>query len=180
VTDYPVQDPNNADDIEDGLSIPDDHGRERSAARWLALQVLYEVDSTHHLRGEVLTHHLGRYDLLPVTREYTYKLVNGVLDNQPLLDQILQTVATEYPLDQVAVIDRNLLRIAVYEYSLLGHLPIGVVTDEAVRLAKHFGADSAPRFVNGVLGGVFANKTELTALIDSYTPTDNATSEDTP
>ncbi len=175
-----MQDPNDAEDLEEELSIPDDHGRERSAARWLALQVLYEIDSTEHLRGEVLTNHLGRYKLLAMTRDYTYKLVNGVLDNQPLLDEILSTIATEYPLDQVAIIDRNLLRIAIFEYSILGNLPIGVVTDEAVRLAKQFGADSAPRFVNGVLGGVFANATELAVLIENYTPTNNPPSEDTP
>ena len=176
MTDYPISEPNGADDldIEEELEIPDDRGRERSAARWLALQILYEIDSTDHLRGEVMSGHMGRYSLQEKTREYTYTLVNGVLDNVNRLDMILQTIAQEYPLDQVATIDRNILRIAVYEYSMLGGLPVGVVVDEAVWLSKEFGSDTAPNFINGVLGALFTNQKRLKAMLEAEMPSDDS------
>ena len=177
VTTYPTQDPNNADDIDEELSIPDDHGRVRSTARWLALQILYEIDVTEHPRGEVITHHLSRYTLQTDTRDYTYRLVNGALDHVERLDMILQTIAQEHPLDQVAVIDRNVLRIALFEYTMIGGLPTGVVADEAVQLARQFGSDSAPRFVNGVLGAIFSNEPRLQAMLAAELPPDDEDDE---
>lgn len=175
VTDYPIREPDNADDldIEEELKIPDDKGRERSTARWLALQILYELDSTDHPRGLVMSEHTARYTLQQKTRDYTYKLVNGVLDNVNRLDMIIQTVAQEYPLDQIATIDRNILRIGVYEYSMLANLPVGVVVDEAVWLSTEFGADTAPRFINGVLGELFSNEERLEAMLAAEMPTDD-------
>lgn len=164
--------PNSAEnlDIEEELKIPSDRGRERSTARWLALQVLYEIDSTDHPRGEVMSHHLQHYSLQEKTRKYTYTLVNGVLDDLERLDMIAQTVAQEYPLDTIAVIDRNILRIAIFEYAMLRDLPVGVVVDEAVWLSTEFGADTSPRFINGVLGAIFRNEERLTAMLTAEMP----------
>ncbi len=176
MTDYdfpipPNPNPENDIDIESELDLPDDTGQERSIARWLAMQVLYEIDCADHPHGQALAHHLRQYAALqPATVEYTVKLVNGVMDNIERLDMILQTIAQEYPLDQIAIVDRNVLRSAVYEYAMLGGIPVGVVIDEAVQLAKRFGAESAPRFVNGVLGAVFKDEKRLQAMLEVELP----------
>lgn len=177
MTDYeeliPIPDPDNEIDIEAELDLPEQAGRERSVARWLTLQILYEADSTEHPHTQVMAHHLQRYTLRPLTRDYAMTLVNGVMDNIERLDMILQTIAQEHPLDEVAIVDRNVLRSAVYEFAMLGGLPVGVVVDEAVQLAKGFGGDSAPRFVNGVLGAVFSDEKRLQAMLAVELPPDD-------
>lgn len=120
--------------------------------RRIALQVLYEVDSAGHPVGEVLDRHLANYDLKPKIAKYLRKLVSTVIEHRQQLDVVIQRSAPEWPLGQVAVVDRNILRIAVTEFAILTHTPLKVAIDEAVQLAKLFGADGAPRFVNGVLG----------------------------
>ncbi|MEL6152362.1 MAG: transcription antitermination factor NusB, partial [Chloroflexota bacterium] len=157
-------------DIEAELVIPDDAGQERTIARMLAMQILYEIDSTDHPRGEVMTNQFSNHSLQPFTREYTVNLVNGVLDNLDRLDMIIQTVAQEFPLDSVAIVDRNILRIAVCEHSFIGGMPVGIVVDEAVKLAVQFGSDVAPRFVNGVLGSIFSNDKRLKAMMAAELP----------
>lgn len=79
-------------------------------------------------------------------------LLRGVVQAGPSVDMLISRFAPEWPLDQIAVIDRNILRIAIYEILLDGNTPIKVAINEAVELAKLYGSDSAPRFVNGVLG----------------------------
>lgn len=168
MSDYP--DPNTInhaddDDIEAELALPDDTGRERTTARWLSLQILYEIDSAHHPSGEVMARHLNRYSLQRLTLEYTYQLVNGVLENLEKLDEVIQRAATEWPLDQIAIVDRNLLRLAVCEYVLIATQSVGVVTKEAVKLAEVFGGDTSPRFVNGVLGALFEDPANYAHLL---------------
>jgi len=135
---------------------------DRSQARRFALQALYEIDSAHHSIGEVLAH------IVPPpgeesrkVRSYIRDLVQGVLSHQEQIDVVLQTYAPEWPLNQVAVIDRNILRIALYELVIGRGIPVGVAIDEAVELAKLFGAEGTARFVNGVLGTIAANIEEL-------------------
>jgi N utilization substance protein B len=81
-------------------------------------------------------------------------LVNGVLEFKEHLDGMIQRYAPEWPIDQMAPIDRNVLRMALFEFSIDGQTPVKVAINEAVELAKMFGSDSAPRFVNGVLGSL--------------------------
>jgi N utilization substance protein B len=120
----------------------------------LALQALYEIDTTHHPAGTVLDHRLAE-DPLPEDGEaFARELITGVLQHQAELDEMIQRYAPEWPVDQMAVVDRNVLRIAIYEFSLGRVTPIKVAINEAVELAKLFGSDSAPRFVNGVLGAL--------------------------
>ena len=123
-----------------------------SAMRRVALQILYEVDNAKHPLGDVLNTHLGEVDLPRNAINYLRKLVVAVREYQPGLDEVIQEAAPEWPLTQVAVVDRNILRIAVCEFAILTRTPIKVAIDEAVRLAKVFGAEGSPRFVNGVLG----------------------------
>jgi N utilization substance protein B len=133
---------------------------ERRLARQLALQVLYEVDLVAHPVGEVLSQRFADTELLPRVQTYSQKLVMGVAQSRELLDHYIQSHAPEWPLDQVAIIDRNLLRIALYEFTV-GGVPVKVAINEAVELAKRYGSDSAPRFVNGVLGALVPMQVEI-------------------
>jgi N utilization substance protein B len=93
--------------------------------------------------------------------EFVRTLVRGVLNNQAELDQLISKFAPEYPVDQLAIVDRNVLRLAFYELKSLGDVPVKVAINEAVELAKLYGSDSAPRFVNGVLGAFLAGHPAL-------------------
>lgn len=120
----------------------------------LALQALYEIDTTDHAPGTVLTQRLTEEPLPAEGETFARELVSGVIQHRDHLDEIIQQHAPEWPVDQMAVVDRNVLRIAIYEFSITNTTPIKVAINEAVELAKMFGSDSAPRFVNGVLGAL--------------------------
>lgn len=125
----------------------------RRRARALALQALYEIDSTGHPSDGVLAHLLeDDKKLSPEGVMFTTQLVNGVLACSHQLDAIIQKHAPEWPVEQLAIIDRNILRMALYELQHIDDVPIKVAVNEAVELAKTFGSDTSPRFVNGVLG----------------------------
>lgn len=127
---------------------------ERSGARRVALQVLYELDCTRHSAETVIASHMSTQKMSRKTASYMRRLVRGVLENRERLDKVIQEYAPEWPLGQVAIIDRNILRIATFEFAVQKRTPISVAIDEAVSLARLFGAESAIRFVNGVLGSV--------------------------
>jgi len=124
--------------------------RERRRARSQALQALYEIDSVGHLAEEVL----DRYgeNLSPEANEFMRKLVRGTLESREEVDSMVAESAPEWPINELAVIDRNILRLALWELLIWGETPVKVAINEAVELAKRYGSDSAPRFVNGVLG----------------------------
>lgn len=126
----------------------------RRRAREMALQVLYEVDLVRHRPGEVMAQCFEWNEDAPEeSRQYCEALVKGVLSCAPVLDEYIQRCAPEWPLDQVATIDRNLLRMAAYEFTI-GHVPVKVAINEAIELAKVYGSESASRFVNGALGAL--------------------------
>lgn len=134
---------------------------ERRLARELALQALYEIDLVQHPPAEVMFEQFGALDEPnPRAEEYARALVVGIVAVAPQLDAYIQSHAPEWPLDQVAVIDRNLLRMALYEFTV-GKVPVKVAINEAVELAKEYGADSSPRFVNGVLGALVPLQAEV-------------------
>ncbi len=93
--------------------------------------------------------------------QFAYKLVNGVLESKDRLDVVIQRYAPEWPLNQMAIVDRNILRMAIYEFAILDETPIKVAINEAIELAKDFGSESTSRFVNGVLGSLSAHEAEL-------------------
>jgi transcription antitermination protein NusB len=165
-------------DIDDELNIPNDVGQEHTIARRLALQILYELDTTEHPRGEALAQHLARYALQRTTTNYVVQLVNGITDEIERLDMIIQTIAPEHPVDEIAVIDRNVLRIATYEYGMIGSLPVGVVANEAVQLARLFGSDASMNFVNGVLGSILNDAPRLQAMLTVELPDDDDYDDD--
>ncbi|WP_119071934.1 transcription antitermination factor NusB [Aggregatilinea lenta] len=128
----------------------------RHVARSVALQVLYELDSTRHAVEDVLSEHLTPHREQPELRLFTNRLVEGVLANKKELDAVIHRYAPEWPLEQIALIDRNILRMAVYEMTIDRSAPLKVAINEAVELAKTFGTESTPRFINGVLGSLAA------------------------
>src|SRR3972149_2150935 len=135
--------------------------KSRTRARGLALQVLYEVDMANHPPVEVYQSRLEEMPLSDELAEFARQIVFGVLPRIPDLDLMIAKYAPEWPLDQVAAIDRNILRMAFWEFAVQRETPLKVAINEAVELAKQFGSDSAPRFVNGVLGALAEREQEI-------------------
>jgi N utilization substance protein B len=133
----------------------------RTRARSVALQALYEIDVSGHLPGAVIQERLEESELEPELVDFTRQIVLGVAPMFETLDHFIAEHAPEWPLDQVAIVDRNILRIALWEFAVYGKTPIKVVINEAVELAKTYGSDSSPRFVTGVLGSLAARQNEL-------------------
>lgn len=129
----------------------------RTRARLVALQVLYEIDLTEHPLGTVLDYRSIEQELDNSQLEFARELISGVRDNTAMLDELISKYAPEWPMDQLAVIDRNILRMALWEVAFYKKTPLKVGINEAVELAKMFGTDSSPRFVNGVLGSLVEN-----------------------
>lgn len=131
----------------------------RRLARIIALQALYELDCTDHTIANVMTARLEDQPEIVIddVREFAYAIVNGVSHNKTRLDELIHRYASEWPLDQIAIVDKSILRIAIFEFALLGETPVKVAINEAIELAKQFGSDSASRFVNGVLGALVAH-----------------------
>jgi N utilization substance protein B len=123
----------------------------RHPARRLALQTLFEIDFNRGDPKDTWTRGAFRAGLSEESAAFAWELVEGVLEHRRELDAEIASLAPEFPLDQMAKIDRNILRIALYELRVSGDAPAGVVIDEAVELAKLFGSEAAPKFVNGVL-----------------------------
>jgi N utilization substance protein B len=135
--------------------------KDRTRARGIALQALYELDMTNHPVGVVLQERASDADLDEELILFFRSIVLGVLPLREQLDHFISAHAPDWPLDQVAIIDRNILRIAVYEFAVADDIPLKVAINEAVELAKSYGSDSAPRFVNGVLGALAERHHEL-------------------
>ena len=133
----------------------------RTRARSLALQVLYEVDITNHPPGESFKSRLEDEPLSDDLAGFAHQIIFGVLPITDTLDHLIAKYAPEWPLDQIAAIDRNILRMALWEFAVYGETPLKVSINEAVELAKLYGSDSAPRFVNGVLGTLAEHQYEI-------------------
>ena len=133
----------------------------RTRARSIALQALYEIDITGHPPEEVLANRLSETPLEDNLGEFARSIVFGILPIVIELDQIIAKHAPEWPLDQVATIDRNIMRIALWEIAVSNQTPLKVAINEAVELAKTYGSDSTPRFVNGVLGSLASRQSVM-------------------
>ncbi len=170
--------------------VPADHAQparrgqgwnSRRQARVLAFQVLYEVDVAHHAPAAVLERLLGGEASSAATFadvdeigsvigrvpadgvEYARDLIGGVLRNREEIDRVIQERAPAWPLRQMSAVDRTVLRLGLYECCYQhGMVPIKVAINEAIEVAKLFGSDSLPRFVNGVLGSVVASEGKST------------------
>lgn len=127
---------------------------ERSAARRVVVQVLYEMDCSGHLVGDVIAARLGEEELPRRVEKYVRQIAQGVNANRAQLDIYIQRFASEFPFDQMAIIDRNILRLAVYELVAQQSTSMRIIIAEAMELANIYGSESSLRFVNGVLGAI--------------------------
>ena len=135
----------------------------RHLGRIVALQTLYEQDFRRECEDkdlvldEVLARNIGRYSETIDDKTFIEELVHGVDSHRSALDDIIRPVAPEWPIEQIARMDRLILRMGVYELTFERGVPPKVVINEAVELAKAFGGDNSSKFVNGVLGTVLRN-----------------------
>lgn len=133
----------------------------RTKARSVALQALYEIDIVGHHAEIVLEYILAEKPLETRLEEFARSIVRGIVPIRVDLDNFIAEHAPEWPIDQVSVIDRNLIRIALWEMVVSDDTPVKVAINEAIELAKKFGSDATPRFVNGVLGSLAARRNDI-------------------
>ncbi len=126
----------------------------RRRARAAVLQTLYELDFTDHDARFSLNARFEDRMLPDTAADFALSLVLGVQTYRTYLDSVVGELAPEWPIEQIAAVDRNVLRIAIYELLFVPDIPPKVAINEAVELAKMFGGESSPRFVNGVLGSL--------------------------
>jgi len=130
----------------------------RRQARILALQALYEADVADHPVAAALAR-LAAERPTPADGDvvaFARRLIEGVTAHRPAIDAVIAETAPQFPVQDVAVVDRNVLRLAIYEVLFSAETPVRAAVNEAVELAKMFGSDNSARFVNGVLGTVAA------------------------
>jgi N utilization substance protein B len=146
----------------------------RRRARITALQVLFEVDTVRHKPEIAMCRRLEDSPLPEAGVAYAEKLLHGTLQHLEFLDSIIQRIAPEWPIEQMAPVDRNILRLAAFEILFERGTPPKVCINEAVEIAKLFGSDSSSRFVNGVLGTLLDERNDLIA---SELPAEQPSSE---
>jgi len=128
----------------------------RHRARIVTLQTLYELEFAANSETSILERNLKEKELPREVATFAGSLVSGVIANKQLLDNTIGRFATAFPVDQLAAMDRNILRLALFEITVSKEVPPKVAINEAVELAKEFGADTSPKFINGVLGSVIS------------------------
>ncbi len=131
----------------------------RHQARELALKVLFQLESSEDDPDEVLRYHAAEGAATSDVAHFATQLVRGVIANREKLDGILSATSEHWKLEQMAKVDRIVLRIAVYEITIDRHVPTKAAINESIELAKTFSGEEAGRFVNGILGKVAATVT---------------------
>jgi N utilization substance protein B len=143
----------------------------RRSARIAALQALFEADVVHHDAQRALQDRLEDTPLPEEAVRFASALVHGTTANLAVLDESIRETAPNWPLDQMSRIDVCILRLAIYELSVSKDVPVKVVINEAVELAKLFGSDSSGRFVNGVLGSIAKSQQQVPVTHPEDLPT---------
>ena len=126
----------------------------RRKTREIVLQALYEFDIVGHEPGGVVNRLLAEGKFSEENVAFALELVKGVMANQEKIDQYIRDFAPAWPIEQIPAVDRNILRLAIFEILLDNKVPVRVAINEAVELAKIFGSENSSKFVNGVLGSV--------------------------
>ena len=130
----------------------------RRRARELALQLLYQYEMTG-ASIESMQSHFEEWDRAPEgVRNFADDLLRGALENSDRIDEYLSEQSAHWKLERLATVDKNILRLAIFELLFHDDTPPAVVIDEAIEIAKKFGAEESARFVNGVLDGVLRRK----------------------
>lgn len=139
----------------------------RHLGRIVALQSLYEYEfrtqagDTTASSDEIVARNLERYEKMIDDKEFINSLVSGVLEHQVELDSKIQPIAPDWPIDQIARVDRTILRMGLTELLFMSDIvPSKVAINEAVELAKSFGSDNSSKFINGVLGTAYRTLVE--------------------
>ena len=130
----------------------------RHLLRTIAMQSLYEWDfhgQKKDMLPEILKHNISEFASGEEDLEFVKKTVSGVIENMKDIDQLITEVAPDWPINQITLVDRNILRIGVFELVYSPEIPPKVAINEAIELAKTFGGKSSGKFVNGVLGSIF-------------------------
>ena len=133
----------------------------RSKARKRALDILFESEARDVAASVVLDERVTAGD--PPINEYTASLVRGVAENAARIDELLASYAQGWSLERMPAVDRNVLRIGVYEILYVDDVPDAVAVSEALSLVRELSTDESPTFVNGVLGNILRNKPALSA-----------------
>ncbi|MHB8807484.1 MAG: transcription antitermination factor NusB [Anaerolineaceae bacterium] len=141
----------------------------RTEARGLALQVLYEYDLSGHPAGEILMNRLQEDPRDESMIDFARQIITGIIPLSKKLDSMIAENAPEWPLDQISSIDKNIIRIALWEFAVSKITPVKVAINEAVELAKVYGSDSSPRFVNGVLGSLSTQAAKIASVFKDDT-----------
>jgi len=149
----------------------------RRLARILAMQALFEIDAVGHEPERTLRYRFEEVASPPEVQEFCRRLAWGVLNNRATLDQLISRHASAWPLEEIAILDRVILRMGTYELLYEAETPPRVAINEAVELAKRFGNESTRRFVNGVLGAVLAELEQSGKLAKSKAAKPTARSE---
>jgi N utilization substance protein B len=134
-----------------------------------ALQALFEIDETDHAPERVIAHHVDAHLLDAEVERFLRHLVLGAWGQRQYLDQVIGSVASSWPIQQMPGVEKAILRIAVFELLVADreHTPVPVAIDEAVELAKQFGGDHSSRFINGVLGTIVTRYLESSRRDDA-------------
>lgn len=130
----------------------------RHLSRTIAMQTLYQWDFNGGQKKELndlLEYNLQEFAPGFKDEGFAQELINGVLKNQKEIDQLIGKYATEWPIEQITIVDRNILRLGIYELKFVPDIPSKVAINEAIEVAKTYGGESSGKFVNGVLGAIY-------------------------
>jgi len=134
----------------------------RRKAREYALQMLYQYDVSHESHNLIEGFWTGK-EITDDVREFANNIVEGVIKNIPLIDNNINQSAKNWSIDRMAVVDRNILRMATYELLFINDIPVKVTINEAIEIAKRFGGDESGSFVNGILDRILKDHNEIIA-----------------
>jgi transcription antitermination protein NusB len=128
----------------------------RRRSREIALQVLFQSEFTPNLSGEeALSLYLENFEASDEIKDFAQTLVRGVLENRVELDNLIQAHSQNWKIHRMAIVDRNILRVAAFELKFLGaEIPPNVVIDEAIEIGRRFGSQESSSFINGVLDNI--------------------------
>jgi N utilization substance protein B len=126
----------------------------RHKSRIITLQVLYELDCSGHRTDDILSRLTTDQNISVDIADFVRHLITGVETNRNKIDETISKFAPAFPVKQISAIDRNILRIALFEMLFDGTVPVKAAINEAIELSKHFSSDTSPKFINGVLGSV--------------------------
>ena len=126
----------------------------RRRAREFALQVLYQIDVAGYSADKAYENCLENLCPLEGVKGFSLDIVNGVVEHKKEIDDLIKKYSEHWVLDRMAVVDKNILRIAIFELIYCDDLPYKVSINEAIELGKRYGADDSPSFINGILDSI--------------------------